>query len=965
MSLHKLLNRLHIKWRYSKDYWLIASTSLFDKSWYLNAYPDVSASGIDPVRHYLNHGGAERRNPGPLFDTFYYLAQLSKVQANIQATDNPLLHYLKVGKQLGLKPTLPKKHSLERNVSLFNKVFSKLTFRLKPLSGKISSINHTFPEFEPIDKLPLTVLVIAWDVGHNPLGRSYMLSEVMERVVNNVVLCGFQFSSYGNDIWSPVRNGVVPVISLPGGEMGEWLESCERAVQKFKPDVVIACKPRLPSVELGILFKEKYNIPLIIDVDDYELSFFKNAQPFSIDDIKAMPDEELNRHVQPFGEIWTRVTDSLTRNYADAIITSNVALQREFGGEIIPHVRDEATFDLRLYSKQTQREKYAIPLDAHVVMFFGTPRAHKGVDEIAKAVGKIKRINTILVIVGDEADSSVINELSDFANGKLVYLPSQPFNAIPEVMVMADLVVLPQDIHHPISKFQLPAKAIDAIAMGVPLWVSATEPLMQLVNDGVAKLLPNIDLDKAIEKAFTNMPTSADLSVMRRRFLLSYSYHSAALKLKEVVEQVLQNKPKPLTGFNEFKRWQKTLFPVAKSAVLTKGTDIILFWKQNDTGLYGRRSDMVVKYLASRADVRKVIVFDAPLSLNDVSRLKTGDFLIQNHNIYIKTYEKLLGKLDRPKISYNVFLYATEGCTLNEMPEGKRISLFDTYSTYLQKVLSIEGVDNSKAVFWIYPKIPLVEQIIDLFKPNKIVVDIVDDHRAWPNVSKEMARQLTEHYRTVLAKADMAFANCQSVVDSMKSFKADIQLIPNGCEDSPEITAPYNHILYEELKVFKGKVIGFVGNLESKIDIPLIEKIAEAFPDTLIVLVGSTHANPKVRDLRRYSNIRMFGVVPYEYINAVVGLFDVGILPHLKMDLTKNMNPLKVYVYLANHVPVVATDVENVESSCLIYRAVNHDDFIAGLKENLNDENRLDASEFSRFIANNTWAKRFEGLSFD
>lgn len=962
MSLHKLLNRLHIKWRYSKDYWLIASTSLFDKSWYLNAYPDVAASGMDPVRHYLNHGGFERRNPGPLFDTFYYLAQLSKVQANIQTDDNPLLHYLKVGKKLGLKPTLSKKHSLESNVSLFSKVFSKLTFR-RPLSRKSSSINHTVTEFEPIDKLPLTVLVITWDVGHNPLGRSYILSEVMGRVVNNVVLCGFQFSDYGNDIWYPVRNGAVPVISLPGGEMGEWLESCEQAVQKFKPDIVIACKPRLPSVELGILFKEKYNIPLIIDVDDCELSFFKSTQPLGIDDVKAIPGEELNQHVQPFGEVWTRVTDSLTRIYADAIITSNVALQREFGGEIIPHVRDEATFDLRLYSKQTQRQKYAIPLDAHVVMFFGTSRAHKGVDDIAKAVGKIKRTNVILVIVGDEADSNVIDELNDFANGKLVYLPSQPFSAIPEVIVMADLVVLPQDIHHPISKFQLPAKAIDAIAMGVPLLVSATEPLMQLVNDGVAKLLPNTGLDKAIEEAFTNMPTPADIIAMRQRFLLSYSYHSAALKLKEVIEQVLQNKLKPLTGFSEFKQWQKNLFPVAKSAVLAEGVDIILFWKQNDTGLYGRRSDMVIKYLASRADIRKVIVFDAPISWNDVSRLKTGDFLIQNRNIYIKTFEKLLGKLDRPKTSYNVFLYTTD--TVTEVLEGKRMSLFDSYSSYLQKVLSIEGVDSSKAVFWMYPKIPFVEQIIDLFTPNKIVVDIVDDHRAWPNVSKEIAHQLTEHYRTILAKASIAFANCQSVVDSMKSFKVDIQLIPNGCDDSPEITAPKNHILYEELKVFKGRVIGFVGNLESKIDIPLIEKVAQAFPEALIVLVGSTHANPKVRDLRRYSNIRMFGVVPYDYINAIVRLFDVGILPHLKMDLTKNMNPLKVYVYLANHVPVVATDVENVESSCLIYRAVNHDDFIAGLKESLSGEKQLDSPEFVRFIANNTWAKRFEDLSFD
>ena len=44
-----------------------------------------------------------------------------------------------------------------------------------------------------VPKLPITALVITWDVGHNPVGRSYMLAEVLDRVVRNVVIIGFQF----------------------------------------------------------------------------------------------------------------------------------------------------------------------------------------------------------------------------------------------------------------------------------------------------------------------------------------------------------------------------------------------------------------------------------------------------------------------------------------------------------------------------------------------------------------------------------------------------------------------------------------------------------------------------------------------------------------------------------------------------------------------------------------------------
>jgi len=41
---------------------------LFDRDWYLSAYPDVAAAGIDPLAHFLGFP-AERRNPNALFDS--------------------------------------------------------------------------------------------------------------------------------------------------------------------------------------------------------------------------------------------------------------------------------------------------------------------------------------------------------------------------------------------------------------------------------------------------------------------------------------------------------------------------------------------------------------------------------------------------------------------------------------------------------------------------------------------------------------------------------------------------------------------------------------------------------------------------------------------------------------------------------------------------------------------------------
>jgi len=54
--------------------------SLFDSAWYLRRNPDVAEQGLDPLRHYVEHGIAERRDPNPFFDTNWYLAQTLDLQ---------------------------------------------------------------------------------------------------------------------------------------------------------------------------------------------------------------------------------------------------------------------------------------------------------------------------------------------------------------------------------------------------------------------------------------------------------------------------------------------------------------------------------------------------------------------------------------------------------------------------------------------------------------------------------------------------------------------------------------------------------------------------------------------------------------------------------------------------------------------------------------------------------------------
>lgn len=79
----------------------INASGMFDPGWYLGRYPDVAASGIDPVEHYVRYGAAEGRDPCGSFNTEFYLKNNPDVVAS---RINPFRHYLEYGIKEGRKP---------------------------------------------------------------------------------------------------------------------------------------------------------------------------------------------------------------------------------------------------------------------------------------------------------------------------------------------------------------------------------------------------------------------------------------------------------------------------------------------------------------------------------------------------------------------------------------------------------------------------------------------------------------------------------------------------------------------------------------------------------------------------------------------------------------------------------------------------------------------------------------------
>lgn len=68
------------------------------------------------------------------------------------------------------------------------------------------------------------------------------------------------------------------------------------------------------------------------------------------------------------------------------------------------------------------------------------------------------------------------------------------------------------------------------------------------------------------------------------------------------------------------------------------------------------------------------------------------------------------------------------------------------------------------------------------------------------------------------------------------------------------------------------------------------------------------------------------------------------------------MNPLKVFMYLSNRIPVVSTDVSNLPQCDAILLASTHEQFIKNCDLILNAD--FSAHGYDTFIQENCWKKR-------
>jgi glycosyltransferase involved in cell wall biosynthesis len=218
--------------------------------------------------------------------------------------------------------------------------------------------------------------------------------------------------------------------------------------------------------------------------------------------------------------------------------------------------------------------------------------------------------------------------------------------------------------------------------------------------------------------------------------------------------------------------------------------------------------------------------------------------------------------------------------------------------------------------------------------------------------------------KRLIANADLIICTSQALCNEKRKANANTYFIPNAADVEHS-----NKALSKTLKThsilmnIKKPIIGYLGNIERRIDYNLLANVIKMNPDKSFVLVGPTAPEFIPDWLNKLANVHLPGPVTYDEIPEIMKGFDVSMIPFKKDDVSRNIFPLKLFEYLGAGTPVVATDF-NLDLAAhtgeTVAYCTNAEAFSNAIKDALmNDDEHIKKSRL-KIAQENTWTKRGE-----
>ena len=330
----------------------------------------------------------------------------------------------------------------------------------------------------------------------------------------------------GPTIWPPFATEELEYKAIPAHCNPRFATSAARILSSIQGHVIYALKPLATSYGLALLARFTRRLPLVLDVDDWELGFVRWRLRRSF--------KTWWRFHDPNWVGWTWLLDKLV-HLADEITVSNQFLARRYGGHLVPHGRDVSFLDPSKYEGAAIKAALGLAQE-RLILFLGTARPHKGLEDLVAAVRMIPDKRIKILLVGAQSPDPFVDSLKAQAGDLLHVVGMRPLSERAQWLAAADIVVLPQRASTA-TIGQTPAKLFDAMAMAKPIIATAVSDIPAIL-DGCGIVVPPGDIKALADQIchlLDNFQEATRLgSEARRKCVQNYSWQTMERTLLQV-----------------------------------------------------------------------------------------------------------------------------------------------------------------------------------------------------------------------------------------------------------------------------------------------------------------------------------------------------------------------------------------------------------------------------------------------
>ncbi len=254
----------------------------------------------------------------------------------------------------------------------------------------------------------------------------------------------------------------------------------------------------------------------------------------------------------------------------------------------------------------------------------------------------------------------------------------------------------------------------------------------------------------------------------------------------------------------------------------------------------------------------------------------------------------------------------------------------DEIGSLLTAWLEAEGISRYGVWFYTPMALPLLRRL----EPEVVAYDCMDELSAFRHAPPDLVPREDMLLRT----ADIVFTGGPSLFDAKCSRHPNVHCMPSSVDAAHFGQAAGDLAESTLLDGIARPRLGFFGVVDERLDIALLERLADADPAWQVVVAGPVvKIDPS--QLPRRANLHYLSQQPYEALPSLLAGWDVCLLPFALNASTRHISPTKTLEYMSAGKPVVSTAIADVRRlyGAGVAVAADHGGFVDACREALEE----------------------------